>query len=79
MWIGIAETINNTDEAVTAFEMWLFDREDIHATPAYFLLSDFAYSNDEIRVSRRKNKGGFDKISEGKEYSWNLNLLQMTG
>jgi hypothetical protein len=75
--IGIAETINNTEpKAVTAFEMWLFDREDIH-TPTYFLLSDFAYSNDEI-VSRLKNKGGFDKISEGKEYLLESQSLQMT-
>ncbi|GAP40818.1 hypothetical protein [Flexilinea flocculi] len=75
--IGIAETINNTEpKAVTAFEMWLFDREDIH-TPTHFLLSDFAYSNDEI-VSRLKNKGGFDKISEGKEYLLESQSLQMT-
>lgn len=75
--IGIAETINNTDpKAVTAFEIWLFDREDVH-TPTHFLLSDFAYSNDEI-LSRLKNKGGFDKISEGKEYLLESQSLKMT-
>ena len=75
--IGIAETINNTEpKAVTAFEIWLFDREDIH-TPTYFLLSDFAYTNEEI-LSRLKNKGGFDKISEGKEYLIESQSLKMT-
>lgn len=75
--IGIAETINSTDpKAVTAFEIWLFDREDVQ-TPTYFLLSEFAYSNDQMLL-RLKNKGRFDKIVNGGEYVLESHSLKMT-
>ncbi|MHC1770222.1 MAG: hypothetical protein AB9907_00555 [Flexilinea sp.] len=74
--IGIAETINSTDpKAVTAFEIWLFDREDVQ-TPTYFLLSEFAYSNDQMLL-RLKNKGRFDKIVNGSEYILESHSLKM--
>lgn len=61
--IGIAETINNTDpKAVTAFEVWLFDRRDTH-TPTYYLLSDFAYNTSSI-ADRLKAKGSCERIKQ---------------
>jgi hypothetical protein len=74
--IGIAETINNTDpKAVTAFEIWLFDRDDVH-TPTHFLLSDFAYTND-IMLERLKNKGRYDLIEVNKPYEVLSETLKM--
>lgn len=62
--IGIGETLNNSEpKAVTAFEVWLFDRSDIR-TPTHFLLSDFAMTNAEI-VERMKQKGECDRIYKG--------------
>lgn len=74
--IGIAETINNTDpKAVTAFEIWLFDREDSQ-TPTHFLLSDYAYNNDEL-LERLKNKGRFDLIERNRDYEVKAQNLRM--
>lgn len=74
--IGIAETINSTDpKAVTAFEIWLFDREDVQ-TPTYFLLSDFAFSNEQM-INRLKNKGRFDRLVKGGEYALESHTLKM--
>jgi hypothetical protein len=74
--IGIAETINNTDpKAVTAFEIWLFDREDSQ-TPTHFLLSDYAYNNDEL-LERLKNKGRFDLIERNRDYEVKTQNLRM--
>lgn len=74
--IGIAETINNTDpKAVTAFEIWLFDRDDVH-TPTHFLLSDFAYTS-EVMLERLKNKGRYDLIEVGKPYEVLSETLKM--
>ncbi len=74
--IGIAETINSTDpKAVTAFEIWLFDREDVQ-TPTFFLLSDFAYSNESL-LNRLKNKGRFDRLVKGGEYIVESHTLKM--
>ncbi len=74
--IGIAETINNSDpKAVTAFEVWLFDRDDVQ-TPTHFLLSEFAFSN-EVMLERLKNKGRFDLIEENREYLVEAQTLKM--
>ncbi|GEM_PF-1459486 len=74
--IGIAETINNTEpRAVTAFEIWLFDRDDVQ-TPTHFLLSDFAFSNAEM-LERLKNKGRFDLIEANREYEVLAQSLKM--
>lgn len=74
--IGIAETINNTDpKAVTAFEIWLFDRDDVH-TPTHFLLSDFAYTS-EVMLERLKNKGRYDLIEVDKPYEVLSETLKM--
>lgn len=74
--IGIAETINNSEpKAVTAFEIWLFDRDDVQ-TPTHFLLSDFAFSNAEM-LERLKNKGRFDLIELNREYEVRGQSLKM--
>ena len=49
--VGISETINTPGEAkkVTAFEVWLFDKNDIR-TVTKVLMSDHAYNDDAIRA-----------------------------
>lgn len=75
--IGIAETINTTEpKAVTAFEAWLFDRQDT-VTPTVFLLSDYAYRQPEM-LERLKNKGQFELMQVGKKVEIETYALKMT-
>ncbi len=76
--IGIAETMNNTDpKAVTAFEIWLFDRADVQTpTPTYFLLSNYAYNNAAI-FERLKAKGSTALIDTGKKYEIKSMTMRM--
>lgn len=75
--IGIAETINTTEpKAVTAFEAWLFDRQDT-VTPTVFLLSDYAYRQPEM-LERLKNKGQFELMQVGKKIEVETFALKMT-
>ena len=72
--IGIGETLNNTDpKAVTAFEVWLFDKDDIH-TATWYLMSDFALQNDSIR-ERLEQRGKCDRIRRGDLYTLETETL----
>ena len=74
--IGIGETLNNDEpRTVTAFEVWLFDRNDNH-TPTHYLLSDFAMANEGI-VDRIKNKGNYDRIKKGIRLAFTTESLLM--
>lgn len=65
--IGIGETLNNTEpKAVTAFEVWLFDKDDIH-TATWYLMSDFALDNDGIS-KRLEQRGKCDRIRKNDVY-----------
>jgi len=47
--VGISETIGEgSPDQVTAFEIWLFDKNDIR-TVTKVLMSEYAYSNTELR------------------------------
>ncbi|MBQ4514204.1 MAG: hypothetical protein II969_14510 [Anaerolineaceae bacterium] len=72
--ISIGETLNNTEpKAVTAFEVWLFDKDDIH-TATWYLMSDFALSNDGIR-GRLEQRGKCDRIRKGDLYTLETETL----
>ncbi len=72
--IGIGETLNNTDpKAVTAFEVWLFDKDDIH-TATWYLMSDFALSNEGIS-QRLAQRGKCDRIRRGDLYTLETETL----
>lgn len=75
--IGIAETINSTEpKAVTAFEAWLFDRQDT-MTPTFFMLSEYAYQQPEM-LERLKNKGQYGLMEVGQSYVIETFALKMT-
>jgi hypothetical protein len=46
--VGIAEVVGEGPQKVTAFEVWLFDKNDIK-TVTKVLMSNFAYNNETIR------------------------------
>jgi hypothetical protein len=46
--VGIAEVVGEGPQKVTAFEVWLFDKNDIK-TVTKVLMSSFAYNNENIR------------------------------
>lgn len=65
--ISIGETLNNTEpKAVTAFEVWLFDKDDIH-TATWYLMSDFALDNEGIS-NRLEQRGKCDRIRKHDVY-----------
>lgn len=49
--VGISETLSTGDASkkATAFEVWLFDKNDIR-TVTKVVMSDYAFGNDEIRA-----------------------------
>lgn len=74
--IGIGETLNNTEpKAVTAFEIWLFDRDDIH-TATNYLLSDFAMQNEKI-YERLRQHGSCNQIRKNAIYTLETQTLLM--
>ena len=74
--IGIGETLNNTEpKAVTAFEVWLFDKDDIH-TATWYLLSDFAQANDGI-LERLQQHGKCEQIKPGGIYVLETETLEV--
>ncbi|MBI1802313.1 MAG: hypothetical protein HYR71_11870 [Chloroflexi bacterium] len=46
--VGISEVVGDGPQRVTAFEVWLFDKNDIK-TVTKVLMSDYAYNNEAIR------------------------------
>ena len=74
--IGIGETLNNTEpKAVTAFEVWLFDKDDIH-TATWYLMSDFAMSNEGI-YDRLQQHGRCEQIRKNAVYVLETETLQV--
>ncbi len=74
--IGIGETLNNTEpKAVTAFEIWLFDRDDIHTSTNY-LLSDFAMQNEKI-ADRLRQHGNCQQLRKNAVYTLETQTLRM--
>jgi len=72
--IGIGETLNSTEpKAVTAFELWLFDKDDIHTSTLY-LMSDFSLSNEGIS-NRLEQRGKCDRIRKGDIYTLETETL----
>jgi hypothetical protein len=62
--VGIGDTLNESSpQQVTAFEVWLFDKDDIR-TVTKVLLSDHAWNDEELR-SRLAPKGELIRIQEG--------------
>ena len=58
---------------MTAFEVWLFDKDDIH-TATWYLMSDFALQNDSIR-ERLEQRGKCDRIRRGDLYTLETETL----
>lgn len=72
--ISIGETLNNTEpKAVTAFEVWLFDKDDIH-TATWYLMSDFALENEGIR-ERLQQHGQCERIRKNGTYTLETETL----
>ncbi len=72
--ISIGETLNNTEpKAVTAFEVWLFDKDDIHTT-TWYLMSDFALSNESIS-ERLLQHGKCERIRRNGKYTLETETL----
>jgi hypothetical protein len=46
--VGISDLVGDGPQKVTAFEVWLFDKNDIK-TVTKVIMSDYAYNNDGIR------------------------------
>ncbi|MBI5876003.1 MAG: hypothetical protein HZB53_00005 [Chloroflexi bacterium] len=46
--VGISDTVGDGPQKVTAFEVWLFDKNDIK-TVTKVLMSDYAFNNEAIR------------------------------
>jgi len=64
--VGISETISiGKPEKVTAFEVWLFDKNDIH-TVTMVLMSQYAFDDEALRT-KLAPKGGPVLAKVGKE------------
>ncbi len=62
--VGISETLSNADgKNVTAFEVWLFDKNDIR-TITKVLMSDHAFNDDAVRA-KLAPKGEAVKVEPG--------------
>jgi hypothetical protein len=60
--VGISDVVGEGPQKVTAFEVWLFDKNDIK-TVTKVLMSDYAYNNDTIR---KKLQARGDAIQAGR-------------
>jgi len=73
--VGISETIGVGEKKVTAFEVWLFDKNDIQ-TVTKVLMSEHAF-NDPNMQSRLASKGEPVAIDPGKTVVLETATLQM--
>jgi len=74
--VGIADTIGvGEPKRVSAFEVWLFDKNDIQ-TVTNVLVSDHAY-RDEVIINKLKAKGDPHKTFEGEEIELRTKTLRM--
>ena len=60
--VGISDVVGEGPQKVTAFEVWLFDKNDIK-TVTKVLMSDYAYNNDTVR---KKLQARGDAIQAGR-------------
>ncbi len=62
--VGVSDMVNEgSPQQVTAFEVWLFDKDDIR-TVTRVLLSDYAWNNEALR-NRLATKGELVHVKEG--------------
>jgi hypothetical protein len=74
--VGISETIGVGDpKKVTAFEVWLFDKNDIQ-TVTKVLMSSHAY-NDVATLQRLESKGEPILVEAGKQFVLETAALQL--
>jgi hypothetical protein len=74
--VGVSETVGVGDtQKVTAFEVWLFDKNDIQ-TETKVLMSSYAYSDNEVR-SRLAAKGEPVIVSPGSSIVLETQALYM--
>lgn len=74
--VGISETIGvGEPKRVTAFEIWLFDKNDIQ-TVTKVIMSEHAYDDDKIRM-RLESKGELVLAEPGKQILLETATLQL--
>lgn len=74
--VGISETIGvDPPNKVTAFEVWLFDKNDIR-TVTRVLMSDYAFHDDALRT-KLAPKGEPVLVEEGKDIAVETKTLRM--
>lgn len=75
--VGIADVLDaNGSSAVQAFEVWLFDKNDVR-TVSTILVSDYAYRHDALSAELG-NKGDLELAQPGQVLTLETMHLQMT-
>ena len=73
--VGVSDTLpGGSSKRVTAFEVWLFDKNDIQTTTTV-LLSSYAY-NDPATRARLEPKGNVALAEPGKQYVFETTTLR---
>jgi hypothetical protein len=74
--VGISETVGvGEPKRVTAFEVWLFDKNDIQ-TVTKVVMSEHAYEDDKLRM-RLESKGELVLVELGKQFLLETETLQL--
>jgi hypothetical protein len=73
--VGIADVVGEGPQKVTAFEVWLFDKNDIK-TVTKVLMSNFAYNNDGIR-KKLQARGDAVAAAQGQDLILETEALQV--
>jgi len=63
--VGISDTVGDGPQKVTAFEVWLFDKNDIK-TVTKVLMTNYAYNSDAIR-KKLMGRGDAIRVEPGQE------------
>ncbi|MCA1553004.1 MAG: hypothetical protein LC737_01360, partial [Chloroflexi bacterium] len=73
--VGISEVVGESPQKVTAFEVWLFDKNDIK-TVTKVLMSDYAYNNEQIR-KKLQARGDAVLAQKGREVELETDALRV--
>lgn len=73
--VGISEVVGEGPQKVTAFEVWLFDKNDIK-TVTKVLMSDFAYNDETIR-KKLQARGDAVLAQRGREIALETEALRV--
>jgi len=73
--VGISDTVGDGPQKVTAFEVWLFDKNDIK-TVTKVLMSDYAYNNETIR-KKLQARGDAVLAQKGREVMLETEALRV--